>query len=197
MAKSVITPSMYERRLKELRPYVSTNIKSRKHFTSAEKGKITKLWNQHKDSIRQIRRGAASFTRISNKRNLQKLKYDRKTNKGVFTKTSKSKARVRSTKEGPRLTVYYKKRKDVFIPIPKGVHEGNFIHWAIATTKRHKAMSFAIVLRGYRSQMSFGANLDEETIADIAARYLSFLTHPITGHSGLPPVVSGIFLIYR
>ena len=144
----------YAERLKALRPYVNLNIKARKHFSPAEKGKITRAWNANEKLIKRANRGDVNFRRIAPK-DAKRLGLSRRTNKGVFLPKGATASRLVKG----NLHIYYKPKgqrpyKSRLVPL-----KGDLPTQIGQLTKRYPNANFALSINGFKANLDRSGEL--------------------------------------
>lgn len=152
-------PSEYESQLRQLRPFVRTGIRARKHFTPAQKGQITRLWNAHKRSVAAVQRGTLRFREMPASASAR-VGLPRRTNKGVFLPWDVFRSKV---ERNGTFVQYYKfnaeehsqARKVTLVPLDKRDPEGQLR----ALFAAHPDAYFAYSIHGWEAKIKRGTEV--------------------------------------
>ena len=182
----------YEKMLRAIRPFITTTIKNRKHFTPQQKSAITRHYN--KIGYASSNKSNVKFVKLKG----AKLKAAKKTGilstgRGVFIKKKAKKLVVK----GDKVQIIYEQRKDTFVPLPAFIFPEDFPDWAAATAVDNGFRGFGIALNNSVTSRTWIVRRnpytgDAEVEVNSEASYITMLADKIGINN-----ISGIFMVSR
>lgn len=153
------SPPDYESQLRQLRPFIRTGIRARKHFTPSQKAQISRLWKANQRSVEAVKRGTLRFREMP-ARASARVGLPRRTNKGVFLPWDVFRSKVE--RDGT-FVQYYKfnadegaqARKVSLVPLDRKDPEGQLK----ALFARHPDAYFAYSIHGWEAKIKRGTEV--------------------------------------